>query len=60
MDEHDYNVDTIRRCVSCDWCADLEDSTGRTIYFCMDADSPSYLEEVGLLCGCNVEGEVEM
>lgn len=42
-------------CADCEWCRDLEDSLGRSFWFCMNADSPSFLEETGLLGGCTME-----
>lgn len=50
--ERDYLGNIICHCAACDWCKSLEDSAGRTIYFCMNADSTAYLEETGLLGGC--------
>ena len=37
--ERDYLGNIICHCAACDWCKSLEDSAGRTIYFCMNADS---------------------
>ncbi len=59
MEERDYNGDIVRRCAACEWCKELEDSEGRTIYFCMDSKSGSYLEEAGLLGWCTWEEEDE-
>lgn len=58
-DDRDYNGDVVRHCAACDWCKDLEDSMGRTIYFCMNAESGSYLEETGLCGGCTVSEDGE-
>jgi hypothetical protein len=46
----------MRECSSCEWCKDLEDSEGRAIYFCMDANSGAYLEETSLYGNCDLEG----
>ena len=40
--ERDYLGNIICHCAGCDWCKSLEDSAGRTIYFCMNADSTAY------------------
>ena len=58
--ERDYLGNIICHCAACDWCKSLEDSAGRTIYFCMNADSTAYLEETGLLGGCTFPPEYEM
>lgn len=58
--ERDDLGNIICHCAACDWCKSLEDSAGRTIYFCMNADSTAYLEETGLLGGCTFPPEYEM
>lgn len=57
--ERDYLGNIICHCAGCDWCKSLEDSAGRTIYFCMNAESGSYLEETGLCGGCTVSTDDE-
>ena len=47
----------MRECATCEWMRGLEDSEGRTIYFCMDTDSGAYLEETGICGNCDLEGE---
>lgn len=47
------------QCVDCEWIKSLEDSEGRIIYFCMNADSGAYLEETGICGNCNVDGEYD-
>ena len=48
----------MRECSDCEWLKWLEDSEGRMIYFCMNADSGAYLEESEGICGnCDLEGE---
>lgn len=42
-------------CAACEWSKSLEDSVGRLFWFCMNADSLSFLEETGLLGGCTME-----
>ena len=56
-DDRDYNGDVVRHCAACDWCKSLEDSAGRTIYFCMNAESGAYLEETGLCGNCTISAE---
>lgn len=47
----------IKYCYNCEHIKDLEDSNGETIYFCMNAGSGAYLEEI-LICGnCELEDE---
>ena len=58
--ERDYLGNIICHCAGCEWCKSLEDSAGRTIYFCMNADSTAYLEETGLLGGCTFPPDYEM
>lgn len=41
-----------RQCSECKWCESLEDSECRTIYICLDGNSPNYFEEVGIMCSC--------
>ena len=45
----------MRKCIDCEWMKSLEDSEGRTIYFCMNAKSDAYLGETGTCgsCGCS-------
>jgi hypothetical protein len=45
----------MRECSECKWCVDITDSLGRSIYFCADADSESYLEETGICGSCELE-----
>ena len=45
----------MRECSECKWCVDITDSLGRSIYFCADADSDSYLEETGICGSCELE-----
>ena len=45
----------VRECASCEWCQSLEDSMGRTCWFCVDADSVAFLEETGLCGYCTRE-----
>ena len=59
MEDRDYLGDVVRHCAGCDWCKDLEDSKGRTIYFCMNADSGAFLEETDLCGNCTVSAEDE-
>lgn len=47
----------MKECAECEWCQCLEDSEGRTIYFCMDADSGAYLCETGLCGNCGLMDE---
>jgi hypothetical protein len=46
-------------CVDYDYMKFLEDNSGRIIYFCMFDQSDSYLEEVGVCCGCELDGFAE-
>lgn len=57
---HQGMSNIICHCAGCDWCKSLEDSAGRTIYFCMNADSTAYLEETGLLGDCTFPPDYEM
>ena len=47
------------RCLSCEWMKDIEDSRGQTVYLCVNAESPCYLEETGICGFCNIEKEGE-
>ena len=47
--------EAIRNCSECEWCQSLEDNFGRTIWFCMCAFSPGYLDETDLLGNCTIE-----
>lgn len=44
------------QCVDCEWMGALEDSDGDTVYFCMQKDSPAYLDVTGLLGNCSWDG----
>lgn len=46
-------------CANCDFMKSLEDNSGRIIYFCMFDQSDSYLEEVGVCGGCELDGFAE-
>lgn len=49
----------MRKCIDCSWMKSLEDSEGRTIYFCMNAESDAYLGETGTCGSCELEPETE-
>lgn len=57
VNDRNHNGETICHCAGCDWCKSLEDSMGRTIYFCMNAESSAYLEETGLCGNCTISAE---
>lgn len=42
-------------CADCDFMKFLEDNSGRIIYLCMFDQSDSYLEEVGVCGGCELD-----
>lgn len=45
----------MRDCATCEWLKWLEDSNGRIIYFCMNADSSAYLAETDICGNCDME-----
>ena len=47
----------MKQCSDCEWMQGLEDSEGRWIYFCMNANSGAYLEETGICGNCDLEGD---
>jgi len=48
----------MKECIKCEWMQPLIDSEGRSIYFCVNAESPAYLEETGLCGNCGLLQEV--
>jgi len=47
----------MRECSNCEWMKSLVDSYGRSIDFCMNADSGAYLEETGICGNCDLDEE---
>lgn len=42
-------------CATCEWLKSLEDSEGRTIYYCMNTESRAYGSESGICGECELE-----
>jgi predicted RNA-binding protein with PUA domain len=49
----------MKECCDCEWMKSLVDSEDRTIYFCMNCDSPAYMEETGICGNCGMDEDDE-
>jgi hypothetical protein len=56
----DWRLLQMRECSECKWCVDITDSLGRSIYFCADAGSDSYLEETGICGSCELDSDTNI